>query len=111
MNDDKRSIWRGKVAIWSAGLFCLILTEAVVFYFKTSRHQLQWWSMSTFYIPIMISLPFSAGVNFFSKLARIEGVANNRKVLEACSKYIACIVFVAQGTVFICVANGFLLKY
>ena len=67
--------------------------------------------MSMLYVPIIICLPFSAGVNFFYKLIRDPAIANHADIIDACSLTIANLAFVAQGAVFICIADSVIRQY
>lgn len=112
MKKPRYSIWSGPAAfVWALGSICIVLAECIVLYVKISRSHFGWWSMSVLFVPIMMSLPFSTGINFFRKFTRLRGIEGDRATIDTCSLYVACIVLVANAALLICVADNFLVKY
>lgn len=112
MKRAKYSIWRGNgIVLWALAAICLGLTEALFLYIRIWKDSVSLWSMSALYIPIMVTLPFSVGVNIFRKFTKLSAIQNDSAMINACSLYVACMVLVAQATVFICIADHFMRPY
>lgn len=102
--NEHLSIWRGGPAIvWAIGTSCLVLSEILLIYTKFGNAPQ--WALSAFYLPIMITLPLSVGVNVFRKLTRIPAIITDGAAIDACSLYLACVVLVANSVVFMCIAD------
>ena len=112
MERAKYTIWRGRgIGVWVLASLCLGLTEALLLYIRVWKDSVNPWSMSALYIPIMVTLPFSTGVSFYRKFTKLKAIENNDAMVDDCSLYVACMVLVAQATVFICIADSFVRLY
>jgi hypothetical protein len=112
VKEETYSIWRGNAAVvWALAAVCLLLGEALLLYAKIWRSPSGGWSVSAFYVPLMISLPFSTGVILFRKFTKLPSITHDRAMVDTCSLYLASLVLVANGTVFICIADCFLSQY
>src|ERR1700721_1966092 len=103
MKKKQFSIWRGSAAVvWAFAGLSWILLEALLVYVKFGNIPV--WSMRALYLPIMISLPLSVGVNVFRKVARLPSIMSDGATMDACSLYFANVVLVANAVVFMCIA-------
>jgi hypothetical protein len=104
------SIWHGRSAVvWAVAVLCLILSEALLIY--TKFHDTPHWALSAFYLPLMITLPFSVGVNLFRKVTRLPAIVSDGAAVDACSLYFSSMVLVANAVVFMCIADSLLWRF
>jgi hypothetical protein len=112
MKELKHSIWNGKPAIlWAIATICFILAEGLLLYVRIWRSPSNGWTISDLYVPLMISVPYSTGVNLFRKFTKLPAIMNDRAMVDACSLYVASLVLVTNATLFICIADCLLRQY
>jgi hypothetical protein len=105
------SIWKGKggAITWMLALVMLISTELLCLYFQISvSHK---WSSPIVLLAIMLTLPFSVGVNIYRKLVKDILRLQEDPLIRSCSFNLACVVLTANAVAFMIVVESFLTYY
>ncbi len=106
---NQLSIWHGSAAIvWAFALSSWVISETLLVYVKFSDTR---WSMRSLYLPIMISLPLSVGVNVLRKVTRLPAIMSDAATISTCSLYFAYVVLVANAVVLMCIADSLISHY
>jgi hypothetical protein len=110
MKNKQVSIWHGRAAtVWSGAVLFWVLSEALLVYVGLGNTA--GWSMRALYLPIMISLPISVGVNVFRKVTRLPAIMSDDATIGSCSLYFAYVVLTANAVVFMCIADCLLSRH